>query len=109
MEMVKGTVDLLILRALAIEAMHGYGVSEWIRDRTDGVLVMQDAALYQALRRLEERGLVEAEWGLSENNRRARYYRLTSLGRRQLKTETADWCRYTDAVFRVLEPMQREV
>jgi PadR family transcriptional regulator PadR len=109
MELMKGTLDMLILRALAIEAMHGYGISEWIRDRTGGTLAVQDAALYQALRRLEERRLVGAEWGLSENNRRARYYHLTPAGRKQLRAETAAWCRYADAVFQVLEPLQREV
>ena len=109
MELVKGTLDLLVLRALAGEAQHGYGVSEWIRERTGGTLTVQDAALYQALRRLEERGLVAAEWGLSENNRRARYYRLTGTGRKRLRVETAMWCRYAEAVFQVLEPMQREV
>ena len=109
MELMKGTLDMLILRALAPDAMHGYGVSEWIRDRTGGVLAVQDAALYQALRRLEERRLVSADWGLSENNRRARYYRLTPAGRKQLKTEARAWCQYADAVFQVLEPLQREV
>lgn len=108
MELVKGTLDMLILRTLAWEPMHGYGVSEWIRDRTGGALSVQDAALYQALRRLEARGLVSAAWGLSENNRRARYYGLTAAGRRRLKAETAAWCRYADAVFQVLEPLQRE-
>jgi PadR family transcriptional regulator, regulatory protein PadR len=108
MELLKGTLDLLVLRTLAAEAMHGYGVSEWIRERTGGTLAVQDAALYQALRRLEERGLVEAEWGLSENNRRARYYRLTSSGRKRLRADTAAWCRYAEAVFQVLEPLQRE-
>jgi PadR family transcriptional regulator PadR len=109
MELMKGTLDMLILRTLALDAMHGYGVSEWIRDRTGGVLAVQDAALYQALRRLEERRLVVAEWGLSENNRRARYYRLSPAGRKQLKAETQAWCQYADAVFQVLEPLQREV
>ena len=109
MELMKGTLDLLVLRALAQEAQHGYGVSEWIRERTGGALQVHDAALYQALRRLEERGQVEAEWGLSENNRRARYYRLTAAGRKRLRTEAAAWCRYAEAVFQVLEPLQREV
>jgi PadR family transcriptional regulator PadR len=108
MELMKGTLDMLVLRTLAGAPMHGYGVSEWIRERTGGALAVQDAALYQALRRLEERGLVKAEWGLSENNRRARYYRLTAAGRKRLKAETAAWCRYADAVFQVLEPLQRE-
>jgi DNA-binding PadR family transcriptional regulator len=71
-ELIKGTLDVLVLRTLAWEPMHGYGISEWIRERTGGTLAVQDAALYQALRRLEKRRWVEAEWGLSENNRRAR-------------------------------------
>lgn len=109
MDLIKGTVDMLILRTLAWEPMHGYGISQWIRGRTDGALQLQDAALYQALRRLEGRRLVDAEWGLSENNRRARYYRLTAAGRRALTRETAEWCRYSEAVFQVLEPLQAEV
>lgn len=103
MELIKGTLDMLILRALSREPMHGYGVTEWIRSRTDGVLTVQDAALYQGLRRLEARGLVDAEWGVSENNRRARYYSLTPAGRRRLNREAAEWERYAEAVFQVLE------
>ena len=102
MELVKGTLDMLVLRTLEWEPMHGYGVSEWIRERTAGALAVQDAALYQALRRLEERGLVDAEWGLSENNRRARYYRLTRDGRRRLASEAATWRRYTESVSTIL-------
>jgi PadR family transcriptional regulator, regulatory protein PadR len=107
-EFVRGTVDVLILRTLRGGALHGYGVAEWLRERTGGRLQVQDAALYQALRRLEERGLVEAEWGLSENNRRARYYMLTAAGRRQLKRQTAAWRSYAEAVFRVLDPVPGE-
>jgi PadR family transcriptional regulator PadR len=109
MDLIKGTLDMLILRTLADEPTHGYGVTQWIRTRTGGALEVQDAALYQALRRLEERGLVEAEWGVSENNRRARYYQLTTGGQRALERETTEWCRYADAVFQVLEPLHREV
>jgi PadR family transcriptional regulator, regulatory protein PadR len=105
MELMKGTLDMLVLRALAVEPTHGYGVSEWIRARTGGVLEVQDAALYQALRRLEERGLVDAEWGVSENNRRARYYELTTAGRKQLRQESTAWRRYAAAVFQVLDPV----
>lgn len=108
MDLIKGTLDMLILRTLAWAPMHGYGVTEWIRERTAGVLQVQDAALYQALRRLEQRGLVLAEWGLSENNRRARYYQLTAAGRRQLRTETSEWRQYAEAVFRVLDPSVAE-
>ena len=84
--------------------MHGYAVSRWIRQRTDGVLEIEDAPLYKALHRLEKAGYVEAEWGLSENNRRARYYQLTPAGRRALKAEETAWRRYAEAVFKVLEP-----
>lgn len=108
MELIKGTLDVLVLRTLAWAPMHGYGVSEWIRERTTGTLEVQDAALYQALRRLEQRGWVEAAWGVSENNRRARYYTLTESGRAQLRKETAEWRRYVQAVFSVLEPMPGE-
>jgi PadR family transcriptional regulator, regulatory protein PadR len=108
MDLIKGTLDMLILRTLQPGAMHGYGVSQWIRERTSGALHVQDAALYQALRRLEEKRLVEAEWGVSENNRRARYYRVTAEGRKALARETSEWCRYAEAVFQVLDPA-REV
>ncbi|HEX6308706.1 MAG TPA: PadR family transcriptional regulator [Longimicrobiales bacterium] len=108
MDLIKGTLDMLILRTLAWEPMHGYGVSQWIRERTSGALQVQDAALYQALRRLEERRLVDAEWGVSENNRRARYYRLTASGRKSLVREATEWRRYSAAVFQVLEPLERE-
>jgi PadR family transcriptional regulator, regulatory protein PadR len=108
LELLKGTLDLLVLRTVALEPMHGYGISEWIRERTGGALVVQDAALYQALRRLEARGLVDADWGVTENNRRARYYRLTPAGRKKLAVETDAWHRYTDAVYQVLEPRAGE-
>jgi transcriptional regulator len=99
----QGTVDLLILRALHPGPAHGYAVSRWIRDRTRGVLTMEDAALYQALHRLEARGWIAAEWGLSENNRRAKFYELTSTGRRQLRSEVSLWKRYAEAVFNVID------
>ena len=104
MDLLQGTVDVLVLRTLAWGPMHGYAVSRTIRDRTDGVLEIEDAPLYKALHRLEQGGFVSAEWGLSENNRRARYYALTPAGRRQLKAEESAWRRYAAAVFKVLEP-----
>jgi transcriptional regulator len=104
LDLLQGTVDVLILRTLSWAPMHGYGVSRSIRDRTEGVLGIEDAALYQALHRLERSGWIEAEWGLSENNRRAKFYQLTAEGRRQLRQETATWRRYAEAVFKVLEP-----
>jgi len=103
LDLLQGTLDVLILKTLSWNAMHGYAVSRWIRQRTDGVLGIDDAALYQALHRLERRGWVDAEWGLSENNRRAKFYQLTTEGRRQLRAEASLWRRYAEAVFKVLE------
>ena len=103
MDLLQGTLDVLILKTLSWEPMHGYAISRWIRQRTDDVLTVEDAALYQALHRLERKGLIESEWGLSENNRRAKYYHLTPAGRRQLKAELAAWRTYAHAVFRVLD------
>ena len=102
-EMLQGTVDILILRALAWEPMHGYAISRWLDARSDGVLTVDGAALYQALHRLEHRQWVAASWGLSENNRKAKYYSLTSRGRQQLRAETATWKRYVAAISGVLE------
>ena len=102
--LLQGTLDLLILQALSFGPSHGYAVSTLIRQRTDGALTIEDAALYQALHRLERQRLVSAEWGLSENNRKAKYYRLTPRGRRQLRAESVKWTRYADAVFKVLKP-----
>jgi len=104
LELLQGTLDVLVLRTLAWGSMHGYAVSRWIRQRTDGVLEIEDAPLYKALHRLERAGFVAAEWGLSENNRRARYYALTPAGRRALKAQESAWRRYAEAVFKVLEP-----
>ena len=106
LDLLQGTVDILVLQTLAWGPMHGYAVASWVRERTDGVLELEDAPLYKALHRLEKQGYVEAEWGLSENNRRARYYQLTPAGRSQLHNEAATWRRYAEAVFKVLEPVQ---
>lgn len=100
--LLQGTVDLLVLRTLTTGAMHGYGIASAIHERTGGQLAVEDAALYQALHRLERRELVDAEWRPSENNRRARYYSLTAAGRRKLRDEAAVWRRYTRAVDAVL-------
>ena len=104
MDLLQGTVDVLVLRTLAWGPMHGYAVSRWIHQRTEGVLEIEDAPLYKALHRLERAGHVAAEWGVSENNRRARYYTLTPAGRRQLRAEESAWRQYAAAVFKVLEP-----
>lgn len=101
--LMQGTVDLLILRALQQGPAHGYEVSRWVRERTHAVLKLEDAALYQALHRLEDRGWIESEWGLSENNRRAKFYELTTEGKRQLRAEVSAWKRYAEAIFKVIE------
>jgi transcriptional regulator len=103
LSLLQGTVDLIILRALQSGPAHGYAVSRWVRERTDGVLSMEDAALYQALHRLEAKEWITAAWGLSENNRRAKFYTLTTMGRRQLRTEVSAWRKYAEAVFKVIE------
>jgi PadR family transcriptional regulator, regulatory protein PadR len=101
--LVQGTLDLLVLRVLLSGPNHGYGIAGLVNECTNGDLAIEDAALYQALHRLDRQGFVEAEWGASENNRRARYYTLTSQGRNRLRDETAVWRRYTRAVDAVLE------
>jgi PadR family transcriptional regulator, regulatory protein PadR len=103
LKLIQGTVDLLILRALTGGPRHGYSVSSWIRERSGGELGLDEAALYQALHRLERRGLVASEWGLSDNNRRAKYYEITRKGRRHLTAEVSTWQRYARAVSSVLE------
>lgn len=102
--LIQGTVDVLILRTLSWDPMHGYGISRWISDRSDGALSVEDAALYQALHRLERKGFVDAEWGTSETGHRAKYYTLTPAGRRQLKTEVAELREYMGVLFQVLDP-----
>jgi transcriptional regulator len=103
LDLLQGTLDVLILKTVSWQPAHGYGISRSIRQRTGGVLGIEDAALYQALHRLERRGWIEAEWGLSENNRRAKFYRLTTEGRKQLRAETTTWRQYAAAVFAVLD------
>ncbi len=100
--LVRGTLDLLILKSLTWEPKHGYGVSEWIETATDGTLLMEEGTLYPALHRLEAKGWIDSEWGLSENNRRAKYYRRTSGGSRHLQREADSWSQYTAAVARAL-------
>ena len=102
LDLLQGTLDVLILKALAWGAQHGYGVARWIRETSSETILVEDRALYVALHRLEESGWVESEWGVSENNRRAKYYRLTPAGRRALRSKTADFTAYANAVFKVL-------
>jgi transcriptional regulator len=102
-DVLRGTLDLLILKALSWGTSHGYGVARWIERATEDALRIEEGSLYPALHRLEERGLVETEWGLSENNRRARFYTLTAAGRRALRTESAGWEKFARAVFAALQ------
>jgi transcriptional regulator len=106
-DILQGTLDLLVLKALSWDAMHGYNILDWLRRATSGELRIEDAALYPALHRMEARGLITAEWGLSENNRRAKFYRLTADGRRALRQEAASWQRYVAIVARVLSAAQQ--
>lgn len=101
-DLLQGTLGILILKALLTGRAHGYAVARWIENTTGDVLHIEEGSLYPALRRLEDRGLVTSEWGLSENNRRAKYYILTSDGRKHLRNEAAVWLRYSQAVTRVL-------
>jgi PadR family transcriptional regulator, regulatory protein PadR len=103
LDLMQGTVAVLILKTLSWGAMHGYDISRSIRQRSDGALGLEDAALYQALHRLERRGWVKADWGLSENNRRAKFYQLTLEGRSALQAEVSTWRNYVEAVSKVLE------
>lgn|SRR5687768_6894847 len=97
-----GTLDVLVLKALADGANHGYGVARWIHETTDQALVIEDGALYTALHRLEKNGLLRAEWGASDANRRAKYYSLTTKGQRALRDQTEAWWRSAEALFKVL-------
>src|SRR5215212_7990165 len=101
-EVLRGTLDLLILKALSGGAAHGYAVPRWIEWATGDVLRIEEGSLYPALHRLSERGWIVAEWGASENNRRAKFYTLTAKGRAQLRAETATWTRFANAVFAAL-------
>ena len=102
-ELLQGTLDLLILKSLQHEPRHGFAIVTRIRQMSDEVLQVEQGSLYPALYRLEERGWIKAEWGVSENNRRARFYELTAAGRKQLEVETETWARLTGAIGRVLE------
>ena len=104
-ELLQGTLDMLILKTLIRGPMHGYSIVDFIQQTSEEVLKVEEGALYPALHRLELRGLLIAEWGLSENNRRAKFYRLTALGRRHLAEESARWKRVTLAIGRIMEPV----
>lgn len=101
-DLLQGTLDLLVLKTLSWGPAHGYAIARWIQQLTGQVLEVGEGSLYPALHRLEERGLVKSEWQLSPNNRRAKFYQLTTRGRQQLRTETASWTEFVDAVGKVL-------
>ena len=101
---VQGTLELLVLRTLATAApMHGFAILDWIRDATDAVLIVEDGALYPSLRRMEARGWLESDWGVSEKGRRARYYQLTAAGRKALTEQATRWERYVNAVAKLAD------
>lgn len=101
-DLLQGTLDLLILKTVSRRAMHGYAIAESIEQTSEDVLRVEEGALYPALHRLELRGLLDSEWGVSDNNRRAKYYRITAAGKKQLAASSANWGRLSTAVARVL-------
>lgn len=104
---VKGTLDVLVLKALSWQPMHGFEVTAWLEARSGKRLALEDAALYQALYRMEKKGLVKAEWGVTEHNRRARYYKLTRAGTEHLRQQLSDWLAYAETVTAILtEPLK---
>lgn len=102
-DLIQGTLEMLVLRALTRGPLHGYGVAEWIQQTSQQVLKVEEGALYPALHRLELRGLLRAEWGASENNRRAKFYQLTTEGKKRLQTESQRWARLSAAVAFVMQ------
>ncbi len=102
-DLLYGTLDVLVLKTLSWGRMHGYGIARFIESNTRGVLAVEDAALYKAFHRLQRAGAIDAEWGVSENNRKARFYRLTPKGRARLRAQTAVWRQYAGAVVELLD------
>ncbi len=103
-DLLRGTVDVLLLKALSAGPRHGFAVARWLEERTDDALQIEEGSLYPALHRMERRGWLEAEWGVSENNRQVKSYRLTRRGREHLRAETAGWAEFAAAVSKVLQP-----
>jgi PadR family transcriptional regulator PadR len=106
-DFLRGTLDLLVLKTLSWGPAHGYGIARWIEQCTGDTLEVAEGSLYPALYRLEDKGWIEADWGVTENQRKARFYKLTAAGRRQLKTSHAYWSRFAGAVFKVLDTAPR--
>ena len=105
--LLKGTVDMLVLKALSWGPLHGFGISQWLDARSQGSLGLDDSSMYQVLHRLEGAGFVDAEWRVTENNRRARFYVLTAAGRAHLKAQTGTWLRYSDVVTTLMTARTR--
>jgi transcriptional regulator len=104
-QLLQGTLELMILKTLSRENLNGFAISQWIKDRTEEEILVEEGAMYPALHRLERKGLIRGEWGVTENNRKARFYRLTPAGRRELRVQEKRWSRYVNAVARVLQPV----
>src|SRR6195256_3313915 len=102
-DLMQGTLELLILKTLSRDSMHGYGVAQRIHEAADDLLKIEDGSLYPALYRMEERGWIASEWGVSDNNRRAKFYKLTRAGRKQLEAESSNWERISRAISRILQ------
>ena len=102
LDLVQGTLDMLVLKALAWGPRHGYDIARWLQQTTDDALTVEEGSLYPALHRMSRRGWLKAEWGVSENNRRAKYYTLTAQGRQQLQDEASTWAEFIDAVAKVM-------
>ena len=107
LDLLQGTLDLLVLKTLSWGPAHGYSVARWIQELTDDVLQIGEGSLYPALHRLEEQGWVESEWRRSENNRKAKFYRLTTAGRGQLRAESATWTTFAGAIAKVLKASEQ--
>ena len=105
--LLQGSLDLVVLKTLTWQPMHGFGIARWIQRLTDDTLQVEEGSLYPALYRLENRGLIKAEWALTENNRRAKYYRLTPAGRKRLAEETESWRRFAAAIGKVLQATEQ--
>lgn len=99
----RGAIELLVLKSVSWGPMHGYAIAKWIQDTTDDALRLEEGSLYPALHRLEDKGMVATQWGVSENNRQAKFYSLTPLGRRALRAETRSWMQFAEAIAKVLQ------
>ena len=103
-QLLQGTLELLVLKTLSWEELNGFAIAQWIKERTAEDILIEEGALYPALHRLEQRGLIKGTWGVSEHKRKARFYRLTAAGRRELQAQESNWAKYVRAVDRVLQP-----